>query len=166
MIHTIVLYKNRVVSDWSLRFFRSYIFPILAAAVAAAAQPTSQKIPYIVLQTAQPPLLQNRPLFQVIYSDSLWARDNRWLLSRVQRLAGPAGDRCLLSRLETPTGNKGPSFVPVGGSNRDKRLRGPFVPVGASNRDKSHLLSRAQRLSGQMAWNKGLFCSSAHRKNP
>jgi len=81
-----------------------------------------------------------------------------------------------LSRLETPTGIKGGPFVPVGGSNRDKRLRGPFVPVGVSNRDKrplspagpasrwtrdkSHLLSRAQRLPGQMAWNKGLFCSS------
>ena len=89
-------------------------------------------------------------------------------------------------------GIRGPRpFVPVGGSNRDKRVRGPFVPVGATNRDKrppfcpgwclqlgqkapvpaaspasrwtqdkSHLLSRAQRLSGQMAWNKGLFCSS------
>ena len=83
------------------------------------------------------------------------------------------------------------SFVPVGGTNRDKR--GAFIPVGGSNRDKkaarafcpcwclqpgqkthvpsagpascwtrnkSHLLSRTQRLSGQMAWNKGLFCSS------
>ena len=49
------------------------------------------------------------------------ARDNRWLLSRVQRLAGPAGDRGLLSLLETPTGTKGGPFVPVGGSNRDKR---------------------------------------------
>ena len=36
-------------------------------------------------------LLQNRPLFQAICPGSLWARDNRWLLSRVQRLAGPAG---------------------------------------------------------------------------
>ena len=46
----------------------------------------------------------------------------------------------LLSRLETPTGTKGGSFVPVGVSNRDKRLRGPFVPVGATNRDKRPLL--------------------------
>ena len=37
------------------------------------------------------PLLQNRPLFQAICPGSLWPRDNRWLLSRVQRLAGPAG---------------------------------------------------------------------------
>ncbi|XP_039834739.1 uncharacterized protein LOC120695599 [Panicum virgatum] len=36
-------------------------------------------------------LLQNRPLFLAICPGSLWARDNRWLLSRVQRLAGPAG---------------------------------------------------------------------------
>ena len=28
------------------------------------------------------PLLQNRPLFQAICPGSLWARDNRWLLSR------------------------------------------------------------------------------------
>ena len=40
------------------------------------------------------------------------ARDNRWLLSRVQRLAGPAG-------------GQGP-FVPVGVSNRDKMS--PFCP--------------------------------------
>ena len=36
-------------------------------------------------------LLQNRLLFQAICPGSFWARDNRWLLSRVQRLAGPAG---------------------------------------------------------------------------
>ena len=53
------------------------------------------------------PLLQNRHLFQAICPDSLWARDNRWLLSRVQRLAGPAGGH-------------GP-FVPVGGTNREQR---------------------------------------------
>ena len=35
-------------------------------------------------------LLQNRSLFQTICLDSLWTRDNRWFLSRVQRLAGPA----------------------------------------------------------------------------
>ena len=57
-------------------------------------------------------LLQNRPLFQVIYPCYLWARDKRWLLSRVQRLAGPAG-------------GYGP-FVPVGGTNRDKN--GAFCP--------------------------------------
>jgi hypothetical protein len=36
-------------------------------------------------------LLQNRPLFLAICPGSLWARDNRWLLSRVQRLARPVG---------------------------------------------------------------------------
>ena len=82
-------------------------------------------------------LLQNRPLFQTICPDSLWARDNRWLLSRVQWLAGPAvGDWGLLSRLEAPTGTKGGHFIPVGGSNRDKMPARPFVPVGATNLDK------------------------------
>ena len=57
-------------------------------------------------------LLQNRPLFQAICPGCLWARDNRWLLSRVQRLAGPVG-------------GQGP-FVPVGGTNWDKRP--PFCP--------------------------------------
>ena len=36
-------------------------------------------------------------------------------------------------------------------------------PAGVASRwtwDKSHLLSRAQRQPVQMAWNKGLFCSS------
>ena len=68
-----------------------------------------------------PPLLQNRTLFQSICPGCLWVRDNMWLLSRVQRLAGPAGDRGLLSRLEVPTQTKCPSFVPVGGSTRDKK---------------------------------------------
>ena len=75
------------------------------------------------------PLLQNRPLFQVIYPGYLWARDKRWLLSRVQRLARPAG------------GTKGPTpFIPVGNTNPDKRvtllsrlvvptgIKGPFCP--------------------------------------
>src|SRR6185437_10353143 len=71
---------------------------------------------------AQVTLLQNRPLFQAICPGSLWARDNRWFLSWVQRLAGPAwgtGGFCpgwrhqpgqkapLLSRLVSPTGTKG-----------------------------------------------------------
>ena len=37
-------------------------------------------------------LLQNRPLFQIICPGYLWTRNNRWLLSRVQWLAGPAGE--------------------------------------------------------------------------
>ena len=41
-----------------------------------------------------------------------------------------------MSRLETPTGTKGGHFIPVGGSNRDKRHAQPFVPVGDTNRDK------------------------------
>jgi len=41
--------------------------------------------------------------------------------------------------------------------------KAPVPPAGPASRwtrDKSHLLSRAQRLPGQMARNKGLFCSS------
>ena len=53
-------------------------------------------------------LLQNMSLFQAICPGNFWARDNSWLLSRVQRLAGPGG-------------RQGP-FVPVGDTNRDKRV--------------------------------------------
>jgi len=84
----------------------------------------------------QKALLQNMSLFQTICPGCFWTRDNRWLLSRVQRLAGLAGDRGLLSRLEAPTGTKGWHFIPVDGSNRDKRPAQPFVPVGGSNRDQ------------------------------
>jgi len=96
-------------------------------------------------------LLQNRPLFLAICPGSLWARDNRWLLSRVQRLAGPAGgtgafcpgwrhqpgqNGSLLSRLVVPTGTKCPRSLlsrlePPTGTKVP-----PFVPVRASNRDK------------------------------
>ena len=47
----------------------------------------------------------------------------------------------LLSRLEVTTRTKGPPFVPVGGSTRDKRPN-PFIPVGASNQDKRPLSPR------------------------
>ena len=63
---------------------------------------------FLVLLSLLRPLLQNMSLFQIICPGSLWAQDNRWLLSRVQRLAGPAG-------------GQGP-FVSVGGTNRDKRV--------------------------------------------
>ena len=43
------------------------------------------------MQTCQLTLLQNMSLFHAICPGCLWARNNRWLLSRVQRLAGPAG---------------------------------------------------------------------------
>ena len=41
-----------------------------------------------------------------------------------------------MSRLEALTGTKGWPFIPVGGSNQDKRPAQPFVPVGGSNRDQ------------------------------
>jgi hypothetical protein len=45
----------------------------------------------------------------------------------------------LLSRLEAPIETKRGPFIPVGGSNRDKRPAQPFVPIGATNRDKRSL---------------------------
>ena len=78
------------------------------------------------LHGKQATLLQNRSLLQAICPGSLWARDNMWLLSRVRWLAGPAGDRGLLSRLEPPTGIKTPLFVPVGVSNQDKTPWPPY----------------------------------------
>ena len=52
------------------------------------------------------------------------------------------GGRNLLSRFVLQTGTKGPSFVPVRNTNRDKRFRTsaavgrrPFVPVRGWNRD-------------------------------
>ena len=71
------------------------------------------------------------------------------------------------------------SFVSVGATTRDKKLlflsrlvpttgiKDLCLPAGPAcrwTRDKSHILSRVQRQPGQMAWNKGLFCSSATKK--
>ena len=99
------------------------------------------------MQNIREPLLQNRPLFLAICPGSLWARDNRWLLSRVQWLAGPAGgtgafcpgwrhqpgqNGSFLSRLVVPTGTKGPRSLlsllepPTGTKVRDKSP--PFCP--------------------------------------
>ena len=59
-----------------------------------------------------------------------------------------------MSRLEAPTRTKGPPFVPVGGSTRDKRPN-PFIPVGNTNPDKRMtLLSRLVAPTRT----KGLFC--------
>src|SRR6185369_12043470 len=68
------------------------------------------------------------------------------LLSRLVVPTGTKGYAGLLSRLVSPTGTKRP-LSPAGSASR-------------WTRDKSHLLSRTQRQPGQMAWNKGLFCSS------
>ena len=57
-----------------------------------------------------PTLLQNKPLFQAICPGSLWVRDNRWLLN-----PGPTASRA------SGGGGQG-HFVPVGGTNRDKRV--------------------------------------------
>ena len=102
-------------------------------------------------------LLQNRPLFQTICPGYLWARDKRWFLSRVQRLAGPTwgtGAFCPgwshqpgqktphLFRLVAPPGIKGSNpFIPGGNTNRDKK-GDPFVPIGVTNPDKRPILSR------------------------
>ena len=73
-------------------------------------------------------LLENMSLFQTICPGCFWARDNRWLLSRVQRLAGPAGgDMGLLSRLEPPTGIKCPLLSRLV-SPTGTKLLGPLIP--------------------------------------
>ena len=65
---------------------------------------------------------------------SRWTRDKRWLLFRVQRLVGPAeGQRFFVPVGGTNRDKRTPS-VPVGGSIRDKRPN-PFVPVGGTNPD-------------------------------
>ena len=58
----------------------------------------------------------------------------------------PRQKASFLSRLVSTTGIKD-LYLPAG-------------PASRWTRDKSHLLSRVQRQPGQMAWNKGLFCSS------
>ena len=86
-------------------------------------------------------LLQNRPLFLAICPGSLWARDNRWLLSRVQRLAGPAG-------------GQGP-FVPVGGTNRDKRVA--FCPCWCLQPGQNFLAPLSPSLSPRPSHSAHLF---------
>src|SRR6185312_11522452 len=88
-------------------------------------------------------LLQNRPLFQAICPSSLWARDNRWLLSRVQRLAGPAGG-----------GGQGP-FFPVGATNRDKRP--PFCPGWCLQPGQNSLAPLSPSLSPRPSHSAHLF---------
>ena len=87
-------------------------------------------------------LLQNRPLFQAICPGCLWARDNRWLLSRVHllsQLVAPLGTKgpTLLSRLVTPTRTKGWPFYP--GWWYQLGQKDPFIPVGVTNPDKRPL---------------------------
>ena len=93
-------------------------------------------------------------------SSQMWWRNEQELPSpeprtvRTNELNGSAGGRgkgirgprSFVSRLVAPTGTKGPCP--------------PAGPPSHWTRNKSHLLSRAQRQPGQMAWNKGLFCSS------
>ena len=98
-------------------------------------------------------------------SSQMWWRNEQELPSsepktvRTSELNGSGGGR--------GKGIRGPrSFVPVGDTNRDKRgafypgwwlqpgQKAPVPPAGPASRwtrDKSPLLSRAQRLPGQMA---------------
>ena len=110
-----------LISKWQLAWF-VYCFQVVTRSWVVLLWAILSGYLIILGQMSGHTLLQNRHLFLAICPGSLWARDNRWLLSRVQRLAGPAGDGGLLSRFETPTGTKWEPFVPVGGSNRDKRL--------------------------------------------
>ena len=107
-------------------------------------------------------------------SSQMWWRNEQELLSPEPRTATNKWAEWLARG--RGKGIRGPRpFVPVGDTNRDKRGAfcpgwclqpgqkahvPPAGPASRCTRDKSHLLSRAQRLPGQMAWNKGLFCSS------
>ena len=119
-------------------------------------------------------LLQNRPLFQAICPGSLWARDNRWLLSRVQWLAGPEGEgtgafcsgwrhqtgqKCgLLSRLVAPTGTKGPrSLLSRLVSPTGTKLLGPLIPFPLPPPEPFSSLVLAVLGSGERS-----FCSFLH----
>jgi hypothetical protein len=74
-------------------------------------------------------IIQNSFFFRAICPDCLWAQNNKWFLSRVQRLAGPAGDRGILSRLEVPTSLLSRLVAPI-------RTKGPFCPSWCSNLTK------------------------------
>ena len=63
-------------------------------------------------------------------------------------------DHHLLSRAVVSTGIKGHPFIPVGGSNRDKKPLSPAGPVSRWTRDKNHILFRAQKQPEQMVWKK------------
>ena len=101
-------------------------------------------------------------------------RDKRVLLSGLVPPTGIKGSP-FLSGLVPPTGIKWSPFCP--GWSHQPGQKGTFCPgwylqpgqkshvspAGPASlwtRDKSHILSRAQRQPEQMAWNKGLFCSS------
>ena len=102
---------------------------------------------YLILHA----LIQNRLLFQAICPGNLWARDNRWLLSWVQRLAGLAGgtgafcpswrhqpgqkEGGLLSRLVPPTGTKGPC-PPLARLAVGPRTKATYCPGLKGCRDK------------------------------
>ena len=87
-----------------------------------------------------------------------WTRD-KW--TSFVPVGGSNRDKRCMSRLEPPTGIEGGPFFPVGVSNRDKRhMSPPLARLAVGPGTEKHLLSRAQRQPGQMAWNKGLFCSS------
>ena len=70
--------------------------------------------------------------------------------------ASGGGDRGLLSRLEPPTGIKGPPFVPVGVSNRDK-TPWPLIPFLLPPPEPFSSLALAVLGSGE-----GSSCSFSH----
>ena len=54
-----------------------------------------------------------------------------------------------MSRLEAPTGTKGPPFIPVGGSNRDMHLLSRLEPPTGT---KEVHVSRVQPITGTKDW--------------
>ena len=108
------------------------------------------------VRPAAPLLGPDRPHPQARKREKITQATNGWGRTREERdkidgdqsfvpVIGWTRDRCT-------------SFVPVGGSNRDKRCMsrlepptgikgGPFFPVGASNRDKRHMSPPLARLA-------------------
>ena len=65
-----------------------------------------------------------------------------------------------MSGLVTPTGTKRSFSLGWCHQPGQKTSVLPADPASRWTRDKSHFLSRVQRQSGQMAWNKNMLCSS------
>ena len=102
-------------------------------------------LPYAVLAEISPLRSLTAIVFcsRAFYYGCFWARNNKWLLSQIQRLAVPAGvgDRAFYPGWRYQSGQKVP-FCPSWWLHSDKKSN-HFIPVGNTNPDKMvTLLSR------------------------
>ena len=77
---------------------------------------------------------------------------------------GQKGTRAFCPGWSHQRGQKAPLLSQLVSATGTKCPCPPAGPASRWTRDKSHIFSRAQRLPGQMAWNKGLFCSSEWKR--